>query len=120
MMDLVFSDEAQTKLASKMTDDDALLLDLDDGIGPLSPYLKENGLMYQLFICPKTKVPSSFTKHFQTSLGPVYFTDVTEVYLDEHMKITYKPVQNRFELQSDQQIMESSLDLVNLNEQKNF
>ncbi|MCF6160505.1 hypothetical protein LDK33_03485 [Furfurilactobacillus rossiae] len=46
MMDLVFSDEAQTKLASKMTDDDALLLDLDDGIGPLSPYLKENGLMY--------------------------------------------------------------------------
>ncbi|MYV16164.1 iron-sulfur cluster biosynthesis family protein [Furfurilactobacillus milii] len=114
MMKLSFSHEAQEKLASKMAAHEVLLLDLDDGIGPLSPVLGENGLMYRIFICPQAKIPDDFTEQFQTSLGPVYFTDETAFYLDENMEITYKKVQNRFELQSDQAILESNLNIIRL------
>ncbi|HAT55009.1 MAG TPA: hypothetical protein DCW31_07200 [Lactobacillus sp.] len=113
-MQLTFTTEAKTKLQTMMEPNAVLLLDLDDGIGPLSKVLLENGLAYRLFVCTPEQVPASFSNHLQTTIGPLYFNTETEFYMDENMQIVYKKAQNRFELHSEQAILEPSLEVVSL------
>jgi len=89
-----------------------LVLDLDDGTGPFSKKLLENGLSYRLIFCHEKPDLSYFTHSIATNAGEIYFSEATKWYLDQDMQVRFNPHYNVLQLFSESTLLEFDVKLV--------
>lgn len=111
MMNLKFSKDALKKVSKYIDSNAKLVLDLDDGVGPFSHELLENGLAYCLIILHESKVPDSFTYEIKSELGTIYVANDTEMYLENEMHIIYDTQWDRLKLITNSGVLENNFAL---------
>lgn len=113
-MKVHFSDDAYKKLESFFTGDKVGIIDLDDGIGPFSSELLENGLKYQLIVLDKRRLPDSYNILFSSSLGDIYTNNDTFRYLETNLKISLNLKWDTMALKASSGLLENNLTLLSL------
>lgn len=108
-MKLQFDPQTTTKLKSLMDTNKLLIIDMEDGVGPFTNQLFENGIRYRILVIERDSLPTSFDEVADSNLGPVYFNSSTGIYLDEEMWTTYIPKYQISELWSQKALLESKL-----------
>ena len=77
-MELNVSAVAASRLAPMLHADKALILDINDGIGPYSRPSKTSGqAKFNLLILPRTNVPDVYDAHLDSPVGPVLIKSYT-------------------------------------------
>ncbi|AEV95432.1 iron-sulfur cluster biosynthesis family protein [Pediococcus claussenii] len=113
-MKILFSDDAYEKVRPFFTEDTVGIIDLDDGIGPFSNELLENGLKYQLIIIKKKQLPDSYNILFGSSLGDFYVNADTFRYLETNLKISLNLKWDTMALKANSGLLENNLTLLSL------
>lgn len=108
-MKLTFTTEAISKINALKTTNDQLVLDLDDGIGPFSSLLMENGLKYRLLIVPAELVPANFDGTLTSNAGSIRFNADTGRYLDSTMQVNLNARLGTFQLSGNSGLLEPNL-----------
>lgn len=117
-MDITLQAAVQTKLASLLDDKSALLLDLDDGVGPFSKIgVCSLDTSFRLLVVPKTEVQAPYTVSLESELGPVYIKDYTQEYFTDHNTVTFDARLSTLGLKTAQQTLDSHVELLDLRPQ---
>ncbi|WDF82120.1 iron-sulfur cluster biosynthesis family protein [Lacticaseibacillus pabuli] len=104
--------DAIRKLEAYQAPDTQILIDLDDGVGPYSTLLMENGLKYRLLVVPADSVPADFNHTLVSEVGPIRFNDATAMYLDNTMSLRFDAKRDAFQLWSNAGLLESDLPIL--------
>lgn len=76
---------AQEKIQKQMTTDQALLLDLNDGVGPFSKVgFCSLDTDFRLLIVPNDADLKSYPETFDSEMGPIHYKAYTADYFDGH------------------------------------
>ena len=88
-MELNVSAVAASRLAPMLHADKALILDINDGIGPYSRPSKTSGqAKFNLLILPRTNVPDVYDAHLDSPVGPVLIKSYTRGFFKAETELT--------------------------------
>lgn len=89
-MYLNITQAAKEKIAAKVaTRHVDLLLDFDDGVGPLSPKgACALSTVFRLVIVPKDKYQKDYNAKLDSDMAVIRYKDYSETYMDQEMTLT--------------------------------
>ncbi|WP_283679405.1 iron-sulfur cluster biosynthesis family protein [Lentilactobacillus sp. Marseille-Q4993] len=110
-MKLTLTDAAIAKINAKVTNDERILLSLDDGVGPFSDAgFCSLETAYDLIVVNKSATTPDYDQPVETNIGQWFVKGYSQTYLDDNMKIDVK--NNNFVLSGDSGVLDSAVHLV--------
>ncbi|MCP0886806.1 iron-sulfur cluster biosynthesis family protein [Ligilactobacillus sp. WILCCON 0076] len=99
-MYLTITQEAKNKLVKYNNKD--LLLDYDDGVGPLSKVgVCSLDSSFRILIVKKGNLNKDYEGKLDSDIGVIRYKDYTDMYMDDNMYLTVNPVNKMLRLTSD-------------------
>lgn len=108
-MKLTITNEAKRKL-EKYTQGYDLLLDFDDGVGPIS--LEGNcqfDVNFRIIVTDKGNYPEAYEKSFTDNGITLRYKGYSETYMDENMKLDWNPNTFSLKLSGESGILTDSI-----------
>lgn len=116
-MQLTFTTDAITRLERYLAPSKKILLDFDDGVGPLSKVgtcSLDGG--YRLIFVPQTLDLPDYNYRLDSNLGDVFIKDYSKVQFDDQMEVRFNPNYFTLPLVSRQRILTDNLEVLDLSD----
>lgn len=114
-MYLKITDAAKAKLDEYITENDALILDLDDGVGKYSKVgFCSLDTSFRLLVLDKTQSREDYQMELDSDFGQVYIKDYSKMYMDENMTLDVDERLNMFKLLAPSGVLDSHVQVVDL------
>lgn len=113
-MELKMTTEVQEKITNAIPDGYAILLDMDDGVGPYSKAgYCSLGISFRI-LAVKEPVQPPYTKQVDSPLGPVYVKDYTTDYFDGNPALKLNG--NTIALSNDSGLVDGNVNVIEIKE----
>lgn len=115
-MEFIVSQEAEELLRGKISEDDQLLLDVEDGDGPFaySRITCQIDTSFRLIIVNKdtTADLSLYSETAETVLGPIKIKKSALMYLDDPTTLAVEPTYKSLQLRGPSGLLKNNLQLI--------
>ncbi|WP_179393952.1 iron-sulfur cluster biosynthesis family protein [Lacticaseibacillus absianus] len=111
MHELTMTPEAQEKISDWLPADRALVLDLDDGVGPFSKAgVCSLDVSFRLLAVPRDDLAAPYTETVSSPVGPVHIKDYTANYFTEAPRLALQG--SRLALSNNTGLVDSNVERV--------
>lgn len=118
MMELKMSQAVINKLEGYHSNEGALLLDLDDGVGPYSKLgICSLDTSFRFLLVSDKEVPAPYTITLSSAVGPIYIKDYTANYFDQEPKLNLNERFQSIMLETESGVVDSNVEIIDLRKQ---
>jgi uncharacterized protein YqkB len=114
-MKLTMSEAVTKKLAGYNLEGSALLLDLDDGVGPYSKLgICSLDTSFRFLLVADNPVPAPYSVTLSSEVGPIYIKDYTLTYFDKEPKLSLNDRFQSIMLETESGVVDRNVEVIDL------
>lgn len=118
-MKIIFTDDAKEILNKKLTTNQSILLDLDDGVGMFSKqgFCSLNTSFRFLLVDNKIDFLKDYKIKIDSNLGDIHVKESSDYFFEGDIRIKVKPNSNTLQMSSDSELIDGSvgIEIINKN-----